>query len=55
MTPEEAVEALDAIDPKGDPERAHDEADRILLHTVPQEVREAYQRVVSRSPWWATA
>lgn len=54
MTPEEAVAALDAMS-VADPEAAHGEADEILLKLVPDEVREAYQRLVARAPWWATA
>ena len=54
-TPGEAVAKLDAIDPSGDPEGAHDQADKILLAALPPEVREAYERLVSRAPWWAAA
>jgi hypothetical protein len=49
-----AGDALDAIDP-GDPEAAHDEADKILLALVPPFVAAAYERLVARSEWWASA
>jgi hypothetical protein len=49
-----AVEALDAID-GGDPEGDHGDADHILLTIAPPEVRRAYERLVSRARWWATA
>ena len=52
MTESEAVAALDAIDPTGDPERAHGEADGILLAVVGPEVRAAYERLTERAPWW---
>jgi len=50
----QAVDALDALDPR-DPEVAHGEADKILLAIVPVEVREAYERIEGRAPWWASA
>jgi hypothetical protein len=49
-----AVEALDAID-AGDPEAAHSEADAILLAYVPDDIRDAYDRLVARAHFWATA
>lgn len=48
------VAQLDGIDTT-DPERAHSEADRILLDNVHPDVRAAYQRVADRSNWWATS
>lgn len=55
MTTEEAVKALDAIDGNDDPEVAHVEADRVLYTIVPPEVQAAYDRVLNRTRWWATA
>lgn len=52
---DKVVEALDNIDPVGDPEVAHSTADDLLLACVPHEVADAYQRLVQRSPWWACA
>jgi hypothetical protein len=50
-----AVSALDAID-ASDPERAHDQADEILLSLVSPEVRAAYKRLSEdRASWWAGA
>ena len=54
MTPERAVLALATID-TSDPERAHDEADEILLAAVPAEVAAQYRRLVDRCSWWASA
>lgn len=52
MTNDELVQALDAIDGR-DPEDAHAAADGLLLQALPAEVREAYDRVVSRAgAWW---
>lgn len=50
----EAVERLDAVD-GSDPERAHSEADAVLLSVVSPEVRDAYRRVTARCSWWAGA
>ena len=50
----EAVAALDAIS-GGDPDGDHGEADRILLSHVHPDVRAAYERLVDRAEWWATA
>ena len=55
LTAAKAVAELDAIDGPADPERAHDQADEVLLRVVPPEVAEAYRRLVDRSPWWAGA
>jgi len=49
------VAALDAIDPAGDPEHAHGEADKILLVALGPDVEAAYDRLVARAPWWACA
>lgn len=38
-----------------DAERAHGLADSLLLHAVPIEVKEAYERLVDRADFWATA
>ena len=54
MLREEAVAALDAID-GGDPDGAHGEADKILLAYVDPSVAGAYERLVERCAWWATA
>lgn len=54
MTTEEAIAALDAID-GSDPEKAHGEADDVLKKAVDPRVREAYERIVARCSWWATA
>lgn len=48
------VADLDAID-ASDPERAHAEADAVLLTAVHPDIRAAYERVVARAAWWATA
>ena len=50
----EAVRRLDAISGQ-EPDGDHGEADEILLSVVPAEVREAYERLVDRARWWATA
>ncbi len=59
MNPLEAVDAavaaLDAIDPREDPEKSHSDAEEILISLVPHEVAEAYRRLAERAPWWATA
>lgn len=47
MTPEEAIEKLDEID-DGDAENVHIVADEILLEYIPQDVRNAYNRVKNR-------
>ncbi len=50
-----AVAALDAIDPREDPEKSHSDAEEILISLVPHEVAEAYRRLTERAPWWACA
>lgn len=50
----DAVEALDAISGT-DPEKHHGEADDVLLEVVHPEVRAAYERLMDRAGWWATA
>ena len=52
LTSFQAIQALDEM-VVTDPERAHGDADDILLATVPKAVREAYERVVARARWWA--
>lgn len=54
MTPQQAVEALDAIN-VSDPELAHVTADNILRILVPSEVEAALDRLYERAPWWASA
>ena len=54
ITAAQAVERLNAID-VSDPEKAHGEADDILLAVVPPSVKDAYLALVNRSPWWAGA
>ena len=51
---DEAIRALDTIDAR-DPEIAHSQADDILLHLVPMEVRHAYERLIGRCKWWECA
>jgi hypothetical protein len=51
---DELVAALDAVDAV-DPEVAHGDADRLLLEFVPPRVEAAYERLVERCRWWATA
>jgi len=48
------VRELDSID-AGDPERAHGDADEVLLRACPADVRAAYQRLTERANWWASA
>lgn len=50
----EAAELLDAID-ADDPERAHSEADTVLLLVAPDAVVAAYGRLGGRCRWWACA
>lgn len=54
MTDYDPVARLDAID-VDDPERAHNEADAVLLAIAPEAVRAAYDRVIFRADWWASA
>jgi hypothetical protein len=51
---EDIVSELDAIDCT-DPERAHSEADDLLLAVAPVEVVDAYKRLVERAKWWAAS
>lgn len=37
------------------PREAHERADEILLAALPDDVREAYEDLVARAPWWACA
>lgn len=50
----EIVARLDALSGE-DPERAHSEADDLLLKSAHEDVLAAYERVVARSDWWAHA
>lgn len=54
MTAASAIYKLDTL-PTDDPEGAHAEADEILLAAVDPSVKAAYERVVSRCSWWASA
>ena len=54
MTPEQAVNALDMLE-GSDPEVDHADADEILLKVVHPDIRAAYERLVHRAAWWATA
>ena len=49
-----AVFLLDTINAE-DPEKAHSDADALLLACVPKAVRDAYERLVARSDWWASS
>jgi len=55
ITIQMAVAALDAIDPSDDPEAAHAEAEAILLAALGPEGKAAYDRLVARASWWASA
>ena len=54
----EYVEMLDNIC-EGDPDRAHSQADKYILEFLKlagfEEVANAYDRLVYRCSWWATA
>ena len=50
-----AVKRLEELANSTDPERAHAEADDIILEFVPLEVAEAYGRLIDQSDWWAMA
>lgn len=54
LSKREAVEQLNALD-SGDGEEMHAEADKILLAYVPEQVRQAYERVQDRANFWACA
>jgi hypothetical protein len=54
MSPETAVATLDGMAGQ-DPEADHGDADQVLLAVVPPEVAAAYERLVDRAAWWATA
>lgn len=58
MTPDTAVEELDDLD-HNDPDSAHSRADSILLELLRDEgyddVVDAYEALVERCGWWATA
>ena len=49
---DELIRQLDALD-GSDPESAHSAADDMILDALPEEVRQAYQRVPRRCDWWA--
>lgn len=57
MDPARAVEVLNVIAEHDarDPEVAHGLADDVLLAVVPDEVADAYRRVISRAKWRAAA
>lgn len=54
MSIEELNEALDNLD-TSDPERAHGEADALILAALPASTRAAYERLAARAPWWGSA
>jgi hypothetical protein len=55
VTDEEAIAALDAIQPSGVDGIDHHDADEILLQVVGSAVVDAYRRVQARSEvWWFT-
>jgi len=54
MIEEDVIKALDEMD-ENDPDRAHSQADGLLLQLVHPEVRAAYERLVDRSHWWSCA
>lgn len=54
MTRTEAARRLDCIG-SADPEAAHSDADKILLELAGPDVRAAYERLVERCRWWASA
>ena len=58
ISTERALERLEGLASglyASDPEMMHVSADNILLALVPEEVREAYDRVVKAADWWAFA
>lgn len=54
MTVDEAVAAIDALS-GDDAEADHGRADDVLLAIAPPAVRDAYDRLTERAPWWAAA
>jgi len=54
IEPGVTVAALDALG-GGDPDGDHGHADDIVLAAAPPEVSAAFQRLVGRCSWWATA
>ena len=50
----DVIAAFRAID-TSDPERAHEEADRLMLEVAAPYVAEEYQRIVGACSWWATS
>lgn len=48
-----AVELLDSFDGQIDPEADHGNAELVLLSVVPEEVADAYRRLIARARWWA--
>jgi hypothetical protein len=51
---DDLIRKLDGID-GSDPELAHLVADDLIRDFLPEEVRQAYDRVASRCRWWAFA
>lgn len=49
------ADRLDSLEPNDDPEKAHSEADEILIQAAPPKVAEAVARLKARAPWWASA
>lgn len=54
MSKREAIQQLNALS-GGDPDGDHGQADKILLAYVPPDMAAAYDRLVDRAAWWATA
>lgn len=54
MTADEAVAKLDDISGQ-EPDGDHGRADDILLECVSPRVKAAYERLIERARWWATA
>lgn len=52
LTSHQVAEKIDALD-ASDPERAHGDADEILLDHVDIVVASAYRRLIERCDWWA--
>lgn len=51
---QDVIKQIDALE-SGDPEQAHGAADDLVLSVVHPEVKAAYDRLVARCGWWATA
>lgn len=52
LAQQKAIKLLNALDGR-DPERMHSEADDIIISILPDEVSDAYNRLVERTGrWW---